>query len=114
MRMTKTIPEQKKGSGMRTLRKVLPYLWPSEKGYAWVKWRVVIALGFLIFSKVISVATPFFYKGAVDAMAPGATIEPVFFLLAGAVGLTIAYGVARLMNVGFQQLRVSVNVLCGV
>ncbi len=95
-----------KGSGMRTIRKVVPYLWPREKGMAWVKWRVVIALGFLALSKVVSVATPFFYKGAVDAMAPaGGTEVAVFSLVAGAVGLTVAYGVARLMNVGFQQLR---------
>ena len=93
-------------SGLRTIRKVLPYLWPSEPGYAWVKWRVVVALGFLMLSKVISVATPFFYKGAVDALAPeGGAPVAVFFLLAGAVGLTVAYGVARLMTVGFQQLR---------
>ena len=103
---TQDISEHEKQSGMRTIRKVVPYLWPCEKGYAWVKWRVIIALGFLALSKVISVATPFFYKGAVDAMAPGANAQiSVFFLLAGAVGLTVAYGVARLMNVGFQQLR---------
>jgi len=95
-----------KRSGMRTIRKVIPYLWPSEKGYAWVKWRVVIALGFLALSKVISVGTPMIYKGAVDALAQAGGVDvTVFFMLAGAVGLTVAYGVARLMNVGFQQLR---------
>jgi ATP-binding cassette, subfamily B, heavy metal transporter len=101
-----TVSKDEKRSGMRTIKKVLPYLWPSDKGYAWVKWRVVIAMGFLVLSKVISVVMPFFYKGAVDAMAPtGGTQVQVFFLLAGAVGLTVAYGIARLMNVGFQQLR---------
>ncbi|NOX74414.1 MAG: ABC transporter ATP-binding protein/permease [Alphaproteobacteria bacterium] len=101
-----TVSKDEKRSGMRTIKKVVPYLWPAEKGYAWVKWRVVIAMGFLVLSKVISVAMPFFYKGAVDAMAPkGGTEVQVFFLLAGAVGLTVAYGIARLMNVGFQQLR---------
>jgi ATP-binding cassette, subfamily B, heavy metal transporter len=100
------VSKDEKRSGMRTIKKVVPYLWPSEKGYAWVKWRVVIAMGFLVLSKVISVVMPFFYKGAVDAMAPtGGTQVQVFFLLAGAVGLTVAYGIARLMNVGFQQLR---------
>ena len=102
------VPEHvaERKSGLRTIKKVLPYLWPSEPGYAWVKWRVVVALGFLMLSKVISVATPFFYKGAVDALAPkGGAPVAVFFLLAGAVGLTVAYGVARLMNIGFQQLR---------
>jgi ATP-binding cassette, subfamily B, heavy metal transporter len=103
---TKTTSELQKQSGMRTIRKVLPYLWPREKGYAWVKWRVVIALGFLVLSKVISVGLPFFYKGAVDTLAPeGGADVTVFYMTMGAVGLTVAYGVARLMNVGFQQLR---------
>ncbi len=93
-------------SGKRTIRKVIPYLWPHEPGYKWVKWRVVISMLFLTVSKVISVITPFFYKGAVDALAPaGGKDVAVFMLVAGAVGLTVAYGVARLMNVGFQQLR---------
>jgi ATP-binding cassette, subfamily B, heavy metal transporter len=101
-----TVSKDEKRSGMRTIKKVVPYLWPADKGYAWVKWRVIIAMGFLVLSKVVSVALPFFYKGAVDAMAPtGGTQVQVFFLLAGAVGLTVAYGIARLMNVGFQQLR---------
>lgn len=96
--------DEQQSSGMRTIRKVLPYLWPD--GYGWVKWRVVIALGFLMVSKVVSVVTPFFYKGAVDALAPeGGTEVSVFYLVAGAVGLTVAYGMARLMTVGFQQLR---------
>ena len=81
-----------------------PYLWPKDK--AWVKIRIVLSLLALLVGKIITVLTPFFYKGAVDAMAPdqgGPTT--VFMLTAGAVGLTIAYGVARLMSVGFNQLR---------
>ncbi len=101
---TKSGVKRRKNSGLRTIRMVLPYLWPSD--HPWVKWRVVIALGLLTLSKVISVSTPFLYKGAVDALAPaGGSEKTVFMLTAGAVGLTVAYGVARLMNVGFQQLR---------
>jgi len=83
---------------------VTPYLWPKDK--AWVKIRIVLSLLALLAGKIITVLTPFFYKGAVDAMSPdqgGPTT--VFMLTAGAVGLTIAYGVARLMSVGFNQLR---------
>ncbi len=101
---TDPTPEQEKRSALRTIRKVLPYLWPE--GQTWVKWRVVIAMLLLALSKVISVATPFFYKAAVDALAPsGGADQTVFMLTAGAVGLTVAYGIARLMTVGFQQLR---------
>ena len=93
------IAEEERRSGWRTIRKVVPYLWPADR--AWVRHRVIWALGLLIFSKLISVATPFFYKGAVDALAE----EGVPMLALGAIGLTVAYGMARLMTVGFQQLR---------
>ncbi|KQB98321.1 metal ABC transporter permease [Loktanella sp. 1ANDIMAR09] len=88
--------------GWNVIRRVVPYLWPE--GQTWVKRRVVIALAVLLLSKVIAVGTPVLYKQAVDALAPeGATAETVLGL--GAVGLTLAYGLARLMSVGFQQLR---------
>ncbi|WP_294226592.1 ABC transporter ATP-binding protein/permease [uncultured Shimia sp.] len=86
-------------SGWRTIRKVSPYLWPDDK--PWVKHRVVLALCMLLASKVIAVYSPMLYKGAVDALAN----EGVPPLALGAVGLTVAYGMARLMTNGFQQLR---------
>ncbi|MBQ1203275.1 MAG: ABC transporter ATP-binding protein/permease [Loktanella sp.] len=88
--------------GWSVIRRVVPYLWPQ--GQAWVKRRVVWALLVLLLAKVIAVGTPILYKQAVDALAPdGADAATVLGL--GAVGLTLAYGFARLMNVGFQQLR---------
>ena len=88
--------------GWSVIRRVVPYLWPE--GQTWVKRRVVIALAVLLLSKVIAVGTPILYKQAVDALAPeGATAATILGL--GAVGLTLAYGLARLMTVGFQQLR---------
>jgi ATP-binding cassette, subfamily B, heavy metal transporter len=86
-------------SGWRTLRKVAPYLWPTNP--VWVRRRVVLALALLVMAKLIAVGTPLLYKEAVDRLAQ----EGVPVLALGAVGLTVAYGVARLMNIGFQQLR---------
>ncbi len=86
-------------SGLRTIRRVAPYLWP--KGQGWVKIRVVLALLALLASKMIAVGTPILYKQAVDVLAG----EGVSELVLGAVGLTVAYGMARLMANGFQQLR---------
>nr|WP_170402347.1 ABC transporter ATP-binding protein/permease [Ruegeria arenilitoris] len=86
-------------SGWLTIRKVAPYLWPEDE--PWVKRRVVFAMAMLVLAKLIAVYTPILYKGAVDALA-GEGVPP---LALGAVGLTVAYGVARLMTVGFQQLR---------
>ena len=90
--------EQERRSGLRTIRKVGPYLWPE--GQAWVKRRVVIALAFLGLAKLISALTPLLYKYAVDTLSGEASD-----LLLGAVGLTVAYGLSRLMSGGFQQLR---------
>ena len=87
--------------GARTLRAVLPYLWPSDA--PWVKRRVVLALCALVAAKIISVSTPFIYKQAVDVLAGEA--KGAMALALGAIFLTISYGVARLMTVGFGELR---------
>jgi len=89
-------------SGLSVIRRVAPYLWPEDK--PWVKRRVVLALSMLVFAKVIAVGTPFLYKVAVDALA-GEAVDAAWMMALGAVGLTIAYGMARAMTVGFQQLR---------
>jgi len=86
-------------SGLRTLRKVWPYVWPKTERA--IRVRVLLALLVLVGAKGIAVITPVFYKGAVDALAD----EGVPLLALGAVGLTVAYGMARVMNTGFQQLR---------
>ena len=94
--------ERERRSGLRTIRKVAPYLWPD--GMGWVKRRVVLSMLALLIAKVISVSTPFFYKAAVDALA-GEGTDPAWALGFGAIGLTVAYGGARLMGVGFQQIQ---------
>lgn len=88
--------------GWQTLRRVVPYLWPT--GENWVKRRVVVALLALVVAKLVAVGTPFFYKAAVDSLA-GDADSAAWLMALGIVGLTIAYGMARLFNVGFQQLR---------
>lgn len=86
-------------SSLLVLRKVAPYLWPSDM--PWVKHRVIWAMVALVVAKLVTVATPVFYKGAVDALSG----EGAPMLALGAIGLTVAYGMARLMGVGFQQVR---------
>ena len=91
--------EQERQSSMRVLRKVAPYLWPKDM--PWVRKRVVWAMIALVVSKLVTVATPFFYRDAVDALAGEGM--PMFAL--GAISLTIVYGMARMFGIGFQQLR---------
>ena len=92
---------EENAKGWTVIRRVAPYLWPDD--LPWVKRRVVIALLVLVVSKLIAVGTPFFYKAAVDTLSQDAS--EAWMLALGAVGLTVAYGIARLMTVGFQQLR---------
>lgn len=109
MRPTPTDPPSPESgqSGLRTIKRVIPYLWPQNM--AWVKRRVVISMLILLLAKVVTVVTPVFYKGAVDALAG----EGVPMLALGAIGLTVAYGMARLMSNGFQQLRDAVFAAVG-
>jgi ABC-type transport system involved in Fe-S cluster assembly fused permease/ATPase subunit len=98
-----TVEEAERRSGWRTIRKVAPYLWPDDK--PWVKARVVWALVFLAVAKAVTIGTPFLYKAAVDALAGEAAGDPGWLIAMGAVGITVAYGVARAASVGFNQLR---------
>ena len=100
----------KSASGWQTMRRVGPYLWPA--GQMWIKRRVVLALSFLMVAKVISVTTPYFYKLAVDALG-GADPTPVMAMTLTAVGLTVAYGVARMGVVLFNEARDAVFVRVG-
>ncbi len=98
--------------GWETIRRVAPYLWPSAPGMGWVKRRVMIALTFLIVARLVSVFTPFLYKAAVDSLT-NEHRDDGWLLIYGAVGLTIAYGVARLASVAFNELRDAVFVKVG-
>ncbi len=81
---------------VRTVRALLPYLWPPERA---LRARVVLALLFLAAAKVANVYVPVIYKHAVDS------ITGVEALVTVPVALLIAYGVARVMAQAFGELR---------
>ncbi|MCB2110793.1 MAG: ABC transporter ATP-binding protein/permease [Defluviimonas sp.] len=97
---------------MRTLRRVAPYLWPEAPEERWVRRRVVLSLLSLGLAKVIAVMTPFLYKTAVDALS-GTARDDGWLLALGAVGLTVAYGIARIGSIGFNELRDALFVRVG-
>jgi len=92
-----------------TIRSLLPYLWPV--GRRDLRLRVVLSLGFLILAKFGTVLIPVAYKYAVDALAQegvyapaaGETAPPLTLTLP--LALILAYGGARLIGLGFGQLR---------
>jgi len=79
-----------------TLRKLLPYLWRY-------RWRVGVALAFLIAAKVANVGVPLLLKELVDSLSikPGSAAA----LLVVPVGLVVAYGLLRLSTTLFTELR---------
>ncbi|HYE52012.1 MAG TPA: ABC transporter ATP-binding protein/permease [Azospirillaceae bacterium] len=97
-----TPPRERLGE-RRALGMLLPYVWP--KGETGTKARVLAALLLLFGAKAATVAVPFFYKGAVDALSGegGAAV-------ALPAGFILAYGLARLMSQAFAELRSSVFV----
>ena len=82
---------------LRGLRWLAPYLWPRNSPELRV--RVVLALVFLLAGKLVNIYVPLLYKHAVDALSPA---NPVVVVPAS---LIIAYGVARVMAQGFNELR---------
>ncbi|MEC4723524.1 ABC transporter ATP-binding protein/permease [Noviherbaspirillum sp. CPCC 100848] len=93
-------PEPPANEGTRndwgTLKTLFPYLWAY-------KWRVLLALIFLIGAKVANVGVPLVLKELVDRM----TISPdrPETLLVLPVGILVAYGALRLCTTMFTELR---------
>ena len=83
----------------RPLIKLMPYLWPP--GRPDLKWRVVVSIVFLVLSPVVTVASPYFFKLAVDRLQG----RPEDIAIAVPLGLIAAYGVSRIMMQALAQLR---------
>ncbi len=79
-----------------TLAKLLPYLWRY-------RWRVGIALSFLLAAKAANVSVPLLLKELIDSLSikPGSPAA----LLVVPVGLLVAYGLLRLSTSLFTELR---------
>jgi ATP-binding cassette subfamily B protein len=83
---------------LRTLRTLLPYLWPA--GEPGLRIRVLVAMVLLALAKITNVGVPIFYKLAVDALSTGAAQ-----ILAVPAALLVGYGLARVMAQTFGELR---------
>jgi ABC-type transport system involved in Fe-S cluster assembly fused permease/ATPase subunit len=109
----KTKDGRAEATGWQTMARVLPYLWPKDPAKAWVKRRVIIALLMLVAAKAVSIVTPYVYKLAVDNLSAETANDPGVMVALGAVGLVVAYGLARLGSVAFGELRDAVFVRVG-
>ncbi|MHB1109634.1 MAG: ABCB family ABC transporter ATP-binding protein/permease [Devosia sp.] len=88
---------------LRTVRNLWVYMWP--KGRADLKWRVVLAIGALLVSKVATTFVPFAYKGIIDSLDVSGDHSAVILGLAVPIVLVVAFGIGNIIDAGFQQLR---------
>ena len=79
-----------------TLKTLLPYLWAY-------KWRMSLALVFLISAKMANVGVPLILKKLIDTLT--ATTAQPQAIVALPLALLVAYGALRLSTTVFTELR---------
>ncbi len=100
-----------RGSLIRTLLHLWPYIWPSDRRD--LKQRVMAAMVLLLAAKLATIAVPFTFKWATDGLAGQATPPAgtgwtdswLTWALAAPVAMTIAYGGMRILMAALTQLR---------
>jgi len=96
------------GALFKTLARLWPYIWPSDR--ADLKRRVLLAALLLFGAKLATVAVPFTFKWAVDALsgqgsAPVAADSWLTWAIAAPIAMTLAYGFMRVLMALLTQLR---------
>src|SRR5579885_338137 len=84
-----------RGALLRTLVHLWPYIWPADRRD--LKLRVLGAMVLLLAAKLATIAVPFTFKWATDALAGHGTapVGPdnvVLWALATPIAMTLAYG----------------------
>jgi len=93
--------------GWRTLRRFLPYLWPYDN--PGLRIRIVIATTLILLGKAVTLALPYAYKRAIDAMS----VPRGSFIVTGphaaafsiAFAFVIAYALGRFSGLALDNLR---------
>jgi ATP-binding cassette subfamily B protein len=96
------------GALLSTLRRLWPYIWPADRRD--LKGRVVLATILLFVAKLATVAVPFTFKWATDALAghgtaPVAPDNWLAWAFAAPVVMTLAYGGVRIVMALLTQWR---------
>jgi len=93
---------------LRTVAHLWPYIWPADRSD--LKVRVVLATVLLFAAKLATVAVPFTFKWATDALAGHGTAplgpdNVLAWALATPVMMTLAYGGMRILMSALTQVR---------
>jgi ATP-binding cassette, subfamily B, heavy metal transporter len=91
-----------------TLVHLWPFIWPADRTD--LKLRVIAAMLLLVVAKLATIAVPFTFKWATDALtgqgtAPVAAADWLVWAIAGSIAMTIAYALMRILMAVVTQLR---------
>src|SRR5689334_1796341 len=97
-----------RGSLFGTIVHLWPYIWPSDR--ADLKARVIGSMVLLLAATLATIAVPFTFKWATDALAghgtaPVAASNWLLWAVAAPIAMTIAYGGMRILMAALTQLR---------
>src|SRR5215472_5147446 len=107
-----TLPAERHAADQATLIGTLvhlwPYIWPGDR--VDLKMRVVWSVVLLVIAKVATLAVPFTFKWATDALsghgsAPVAPDNWTFWIVASPVIMTVSYGALRILMAVLTQWR---------
>jgi ATP-binding cassette subfamily B protein len=102
------VPRAERGALLDNLGHLWPYIWPAERPD--LRLRVLGALVLLLLAKLATVAVPFTFKWATDALAghpsaPAGSESWLGWALAAPVLMTVAYGGMRILMAALTQVR---------
>jgi ATP-binding cassette, subfamily B, heavy metal transporter len=111
-RSTRSLKRDVSADGAASLLKTVivlwPYIWPSDRRD--LKMRVWVTMGLLLVAKIATMAVPFTFKWATDALTGqgSAPVEPTSWFawaIAAPVLMTVAYGLTRILMAVLTQAR---------
>src|SRR5262245_62308053 len=96
------------GSLFGVMRSLWPYIWPSDRSD--LKLRVALSMLLLLVAKLATIAVPFTFKWATDALtgegtAPVAPTSWLAWALAAPLLMVVAYGGMRILMAALTQAR---------
>ena len=107
--LKKEISAEGGGAGLiRTVVALWPFIWPSDRHD--LKLRIYISMVLLLLAKIATMAVPFTFKWATDALsgqgsAPVASSSWFAWAIAAPVLMTVAYGIMRILMAVLTQMR---------
>src|SRR5258707_1202474 len=96
------------GSLFAVIRGLWPHIWPADRRDLQV--RVAVSMVLLLAAKLATIAVPFTFKWATDALtgqgsAPVAPSDWLLWVFAAPIAMTIAYGGTRILMAVLTQAR---------